>query len=165
MPPKSSGGSSVRDGFDIQSGNVNIGDIQSGNVNIGDIQSGNVNVGRINSKQNSPISINNSYLDQMPEVYSESLVSFTEMLNKEIQKENIAIESAKIVEENLNNLARETVALDEGQVTDVEKKSIRERLMSVATSLVRMSPKIAGPVVIFTPLAPFSELAGNAIDK
>jgi tyrosyl-tRNA synthetase len=117
--------------------------------------------------QNSPITVNNSFLNQLPEKYAQSLTSFTKIVNNEIQKgeENIAPESTGQLKKDLNGLAEESTALNKGQLAEEKKRSIRDRLKGVATSLVRMSPKIARTVINFTPLAPFSDLVEEGFEK
>lgn len=45
------------------------------------------------------------------------------------------------------------------------QRSIRDRIIAIGESLARMSPKIAQAVVGVTPLAPFSNLIGEAVEK
>jgi hypothetical protein len=94
-----------------------------------------------------------------------SLQDLVNKVNIEAQKEdNLPAKEAETFQKEVNELANTTKDLGNG-VNEEKKKTIREKLKSVAVSLVRMSPKIARTVVGFTPLAPFKDLIGESFDK
>jgi hypothetical protein len=94
-----------------------------------------------------------------------SLKDFVDKVSMEAQQEeNIPAEEAKTFQTKVNELARTTKDLNNG-VNQEKKRTIRDRLKSVAVSLVKMSPKIARTIIGFTPLAPFSNLIGESFDN
>jgi hypothetical protein len=123
-------------------------------------QGNNVNINQTSGN----ISIDKSYLDRMPTEYAESLRQFSDFLTKQIQQEKISPENAASVKQSIDKLAKVTadVNLKEG-VNENKKRSIRDRLVGVGEALARLSPKIAQAVIASTPLAPFSNLIGEAV--
>lgn len=108
------------------------------------------------------ITINNEYLNQMPQEYAESLKDFVTKLNEKLNEGKIDGESLK---KPINQLANAATSI--GKETDVQntKKTIREKLKDVGEALARMSPKIAVAVAKATPLSPFADLIGESLDK
>jgi hypothetical protein len=134
-----------------------------GTTNVGHQQIGDVHTNNYNPVSNMTISINGNYIEQMPEKYRTSLVQFVEKVNEEIQKENVSHQLTAQFQTKINELAETTTELKESEVSE-EKKTIHDRLRTLAKSLVKMSPTIARTVVGFTPLAPFSNLVGETFE-
>ena len=112
------------------------------------------------------ITINNSYLSQMPEGFARSLVNFADQVSKQIKREGLSPEALAPLKTSANELAKATTEVMQSDVKEEEKKTtIREKLKGVAVSLVKLSPKIARAIASSTPLAPFSELIGEGFDK
>lgn len=92
------------------------------------------------------------------------MADFIKKVEDEARKENIQPAEVATFRAKVDELKDSTKDLDH-DVTDQKKKSIRERLKSVAIALVKMSPKIARTIISFTPLAPFSNLVGEAFEN
>ena len=137
----------------------------SGPTNIGHQQVGDVYTNNYDPVSNMTITIDNRYIQQMPKEYRESLLQFIEKVNTEINKENIPPDKGAPFQTSINGLAEITTKMRDGNVPTGTKETVRERLKEVAKSLVRMSPNIARVALGFTPLAPFSNLAGDAFEK
>jgi len=114
--------------------------------------------------QSTTITIDNRYIQNMPEDFASSLERFAAILTEQLNKEsNPAIIGAPI-QAKINELAKETTTLKEG-INDGKKKSIRDKLHSFAKVLVKASPRIARAVIPFTPLAPFTDLIGESFES
>jgi hypothetical protein len=156
LPPI--GGTRELDG----SRSVHAGRDISGEIFSGDIQ-GTITGGSITT---SAININNEYLTKMPYEYAESLRNFSEMVNKEVQRENVDGYALSQLQQNVNEIAKEMIDIKQGETVKYSKKSvIHAKLAKMAESLVKVSPKIAETVANLTPLAPFSILIGESFDK
>jgi hypothetical protein len=93
-----------------------------------------------------------------------SLQDFIQKVNTEAQKESVPAREAETFQREVNELASTTKDLRNGMDQE-KKKTIREKLKSVAVALVKMSPKIARTIIGFTPLAPFSNLIGESFEN
>ena len=92
------------------------------------------------------------------------ILSAVEELAPKLVKE-IAPEAKEV-----NNTITELVKETQGVKPDEEPKLLkqqkwRERFFKVLENILHILPKTAETIAIFTPLAPFSKLIGNTIEK
>ena len=106
------------------------------------------------------ITVESNYVQQL----EKSLSDFINIIEDEAQKENIPSTEVTTFKTEVAKLEDATKDLSQG-VTEQKKKTIHERLKSVAMGLVKMSPNIARTIIGFTPLAPFSNLIGETFDN
>lgn len=112
------------------------------------------------------VNISNQQLQNVPTEYSNSLKSFTELINQQLTANNVPPEKVKPIQESINELAKEVEGTKPDQQVGVIKQSnLKSKLINVATHVMTVLPKTAETVAAFTPLAPFSKLIGEATQR
>jgi len=135
-------------------------------MNTGNFKDNTVKVSGTYTTTAQTITIDKMYLKKMPKEYSDSLQSLTTDLNKQLEKENVSTEAVKELQSSANEVAKETAELKPGaSVSSLKKISLSTKLAKFARAIVKASPKFAEKIVSMTPLAPFSELIGDAFEK
>lgn len=115
---------------------------------------------KTNPVYNDTVIVESSYVQQL----KGSLHDFVQKVEAEAQNERIPTAEVTTFKAKVNELEDETKDLNQG-LTEQKKRTIRERLKSVAVALVKISPKIARTIIGFTPLAPFSNLVGESFEN
>jgi len=138
-----------------------------GPTTIGYHHTGDVHAKEYKPVVNMPIMLEDRYLEGMPKNYRDSLVDFVNIINSKIQtqSEHIEPEKSKQFQTEVNKVAEVTSRINDTPVAEPKKRSIRERLKSVALALVKMSPSIASFVLSSTVLGPYSSLVGNVLEE
>lgn len=142
------------------------------NINFGQSNIGYVHAGDVTATTYSPnitmtatITIDNKYAENMPKEYAESLKQFAALLNNEFEKNQVPPAIGAPIQTRVNELSEEATKLNQGTVDEAKKKGITEKLKALAVTLAKASPPIAKTIIGFTPLAPFSELIGDAFES
>lgn len=142
--------------------NVNIGDVSGGSI-IGAGASGIVGQ---NVTVHGGVQISEGTLQQVPNAYAESLKAFQDSVNQQLQALNAPPEAVAPVTESVQALAEEVKDVQPEQPLDWKKKrSIGDALRGIAAGLLHVMPKAAQTIAAMTPLAPFSALIGEGLEK
>jgi hypothetical protein len=145
---------------------VNIGNV-GGDV-IGTNVTGTDNIiGKdINVETSGTVRINNQTLDRLPEEYSVAFREFTERINEQIKRNSIVSQQVEPIQESINELAKETEAISPNKEPSILKQqSWKEKFFRVLKNVLPVLPKTAETIAAFTPLAPFSKIIGESVEK
>jgi hypothetical protein len=108
------------------------------------------------------VNLDDDMLKEVPHLYAEALKNFCQSINQQLTNHNIQKSQLSRIQESINQLARETEGVKVDQEISVPKStSIKIRLINVARNTLKILPKTAETVALFTPLAPFSRLVGE----
>jgi DNA-binding PadR family transcriptional regulator len=143
---------------------IHISDITGDITGIG--ISGSNNVIEKNIQISDSFNIENNLLSTLPQKYADAFKKFNENISYQFKQNNISEGKAKEVNNTISELVKET----QGVKPDEEPKLLkqqkwRERFFKVLENILHILPKTAETIAIFTPLAPFSKLIGNTIEK
>jgi hypothetical protein len=137
---------------------IKIGGNFQGNFVRGDVSgSGNV--------FNATITLSDQQVQKAPGVYAASLKLFVEKVNEQITTNNIPPAQVAPVQQKIEELAKavEHVQPDD-QRTRAKTSDIKAKFEAVVEGLVKVLPKTAAAVAVFTPLAPFSAILGEVVE-
>ena len=127
---------------------------------------GNVIGKDINVDISGTVSINNQILDRLPEEYSNAFKEFTERINEQIKRNSIIPQQVEPIRESINELAKETEAISPNEEPSILKQqSWKEKFFRVLKNVLPVLPKTAETISAFTPLAPFSKIIGESVEK
>jgi hypothetical protein len=139
---------------------VHIGNVGGDVVGVGVSGSGNI-IGK-DIDISGTVSISNQQLQNVPSEYANSLKSFTESINQQLKANNVPPEKVKLIQESINDLAKESEGVKPDQPVGVIKQSdLKSKFINVAKNVLKVLPKTAETVAAFTPLASFSKLIGE----
>ena len=120
----------------------------------------------LNNNISGTVSINNQILDRLPEEYSNAFKEFTEKINEKIKRNYIIPEKVEPIQESINELAKETEAISPNEVPSILKQQTwKEKFFRVLKNVLPVLPKTAETIAAFTPLAPFSRIIGESVEK
>jgi hypothetical protein len=112
------------------------------------------------------VSVNSQILNKLPQEYSNAFKEFTEKINEQIKKNNIKIQQVEPIKESINDLAKETETIRPNEEPSIIKQqSWKEKLFRVLKNVLPVLPKTAETIAAFTPLAPFSKIIGESVEK
>ena len=120
----------------------------------------------INVDISGTVNINSQILNKLPEEYSNAFKEFTEKINEQIKRNNIIPQQVEPIKESINELAKETETIHPNEEPSIIKQqSWKEKLFRVFKSVLPVLPKTAETIAAFTPLAPFSKIIGESVEK
>ena len=143
-------------------------DIAGSFVSTGKIEKSNIIVASPGSSVSlvRTITIDKAFLDKMPQEYAKSLQEFSDTVNQELEKEDVPQDKIVELQNSANEVAKEMADVKPDEEIGISKKiGIGGKLVGLAKSLVKASPKIAETIASMTPLAPFSKIIGGAFEK
>ena len=128
--------------------------------------SGNIIGKNINVDISGTVSINSQILNKLPEEYSSAFKQFTEKINEQIKKSNITPQQVQPIQESITELAKETEGMSPDKEPPILKKqNWKEKFFRVLKKVLPVLPKAAETIAAFTPLAPFSKIIGETVEK
>jgi hypothetical protein len=95
--------------------------------------------------------------------YAEALKSFIGSLNQQLKGKSMPEEQVKEINKDVEELAEEVRDVKEPNqpIGELKKSDIKSKLFRIAKNVLKVLPKTAETVALFTPLAPFSKLIGE----
>jgi hypothetical protein len=133
-------------------------DIHSDNVKGKNIEIGVTGSNNVIGKN---ININKQQLENMSEVYAESLKTFIEL----IKKYNIPSEQVEPIQNSLNDFVKEVQEFKPEEKASAEKKMIvYSKFLKLAVKILNVLPKTSQTITCFTPLEPFSMIIGKSVE-
>jgi rRNA maturation endonuclease Nob1 len=95
--------------------------------------------------------------------YAEALQEFTQEIDKQLAGKQIPQDHVKEINQNLEGIVEEVkdVKKIDQPIGEVKKSDIKAKLFRIAKSVLKVLPKTAETIALFTPLAPFSKLIGE----
>jgi zinc-ribbon domain len=116
------------------------------------------------------INVSRQELSKIPvPKYANALKDFSESVSGELTGKHIPEQQVKEVNNNINKLAKEVQDIkpgEEKQITPAKKSSLNEKFGSVIRSVLEVLPTAARiGSSLFVPLAPFSSLIGETVEK
>ena len=143
---------------------IHISDITGDITGIG--ISGSNNVIEKNIQISDSFNIENNLLSNLPQTYADAFKNFNENISDQFKQNNISEEKSKEVNNTITELVKETQGLKPDQEPKLLKQQKwREKFFKVLENILPVLPKTAETIATFTPLAPFSKIIGNAIEK
>lgn len=115
---------------------------------------------------NGGVQVGEGTLREVPSEYAQSLKAFQAAINQQLQA--LAAPPAVVapVQEGVQALAEEVKAVQPDQPLDWKKKrGIGDALRGIAAGLLQVLPRTAETIAAMTPLAPFSKLIGEGLQK
>ena len=120
----------------------------------------------INIGTSDTIGINSQILNNLAPEYSNAFREFTEKINVQVKKNSITPQQLQPIQESVNELAKETESLTvDKQLSFLKQQSWKEKFFKVLKNVLPVLPKTAETITAFTPLAPFSKIIGEAVEK
>ncbi len=145
---------------------VNIGTVGGDVFGVGISGSGNIVGKDISVDISGTVSINSQILNKLPEEYSVELKEFTDKLNEQIKRSNLTPYQVQAIKESVNELAKETEGISPNEEPPILKKqSWKEKFLKVLKNVLPVLPKAAETLAAFTPLAPFSKIIGETVER
>lgn len=115
---------------------------------------------------NGAVQVGEGTLREVPNEYAESLKAFQDAINQQLQALAAPPQVVAPVQESVQALAEEAKAIQPGQPLDWKKKrGIGDALRGIAAGLLQVLPRTAEMIAAMTPLAPFSKLIGEGLEK
>jgi hypothetical protein len=111
------------------------------------------------------LKLDEANLGNCPRKYSDAIEDLAKKLNEQFMEEKVTGNTAIGIQDEMNKLLEESCSVTEQSLDENKKRGIRDRLKSLAISIVKVSPKIAEVVATCTPLAPFSKIIGETFDN
>jgi len=115
------------------------------------------------------ISVNEQQLAKLPVKYAESLKSFSDTLNEQLRGQQVPEEKVKEVNDTLKDFAQEVQDVKPGEENNVnpgKRRVLNGKFGSVIRSVLKGLPTAARiGSSLFAPLAPFSSLIGETVEK
>ena len=113
------------------------------------------------------ISVNEQQLAKLPVKYAESLKSFCDILNEQLKGQQIPEDKVKEVNDTLKDFAQEVQGVKSGEENNPGKRRILSgKFGSTIRSVLKGLPTAARiGSSLFSPLAPFSSLIGETVEK
>jgi hypothetical protein len=112
------------------------------------------------------INIKKQILDNLSDNYSEAFEKFIQNLNEQIKKNNLTPEKVNLIQQAVTDLTKETEGISPGkEPTTLKKEAWRGKFFEVLRRVLPVLPKAAETIAAFTPLAPFSKIIGDTVEK
>jgi hypothetical protein len=110
----------------------------------------------------SEMDLDSNMLKEVPPPHAEALKNFCQSLNGQLTNHNIRKPQLSQIQESINQLVKEIESVKVNQEVNSQKStSIKVRLVNIARNTLKVLPRTAKTVTLFTPLAPFSRLIGE----
>jgi len=112
------------------------------------------------------ISVSETQLEKSSNEYVQSLKSFSETINKQLEGLQIPEEQIKSINESVNELAKAVKDINPGKEKEIDyvKQTIVEsKTATLVQKVLNVLPQAAETAATFTPLAPFSKLIGKGV--
>lgn len=143
---------------------IHFGNVGGDVIGVGVSGSGNI-IGK-NIYISGTVTISNQQLQNVSDEYANSLKSFSESLNRQLEANNVPPEKVKPIQESINELVKESEGIKTDQQVGIIKQSdLKSKFINVAKHVLTVLPKTTETVAAFTPLAPFSKLIGEATER
>jgi hypothetical protein len=115
---------------------------------------------------NGGVQVGQAALREVPDEYAQSLQAFQDAINRQLQALSAPPQAVAPVQEAVQALAEEAKAVQPGQPLDwKQKRGIGDALRGIAAGLLQVLPRTAETIAAMTPLAPFSRLIGEGLEK
>lgn len=115
---------------------------------------------------NGAVQVGQGTLQEVPDEYAQSLQAFQDAINQQLQALRVPPEQVAPVQESVQALAEEARSVQPDQPLDWKKKrGIGDALRGIAAGLLQVLPRTAETIAAMTPLAPFSRLIGEGLEK
>jgi SMC interacting uncharacterized protein involved in chromosome segregation len=114
------------------------------------------------------INASEQQLAKIPNEYAQSLRTFSENINKQLQGRQIPQDQVESLKQSINNLAKELEDIKPGkeQEIDYEKqKNIEAKTGGLIQRVLNVLPQAAETAATFTPLSPISKLIGKGVQE
>jgi hypothetical protein len=115
------------------------------------------------------ISVNEQQLAKLPDKYAESLKAFSDTLNQQLKGQQVPEDKVKEVNDTLKDFAQEVQEVkpeEENNINPGKRRVLNGRFGSVVRSVLKVMPTAARiGSSLFAPLAPFSSLIGETVEK
>jgi rRNA maturation endonuclease Nob1 len=119
------------------------------------------------------INVNETELQKIPDEYADALKKFTESLNQQFKDQQVPKEQVQEINKSLEDLAKEVEEVKPKEQEEKEKKisSGKRRILNgkfgnVVQTVLKVLPTAAKiGSSLFAPLAPFSDLIGESVQK
>jgi hypothetical protein len=146
--------SSVTNIYNVKTKTFVGGGIKGKNIILGD-------EGTINANEETLTEIQNNK-------YAKSLKSFSQLINRQLEGQEIPEEQVKAINDNINELAKEVKDIKPGKEKNLkysQRRAIEYKTASLIEQILNVLPEAAETAALFTPLAPFSKLIGKGVGK
>ncbi len=108
------------------------------------------------------INVNKQELSKVDSEYANALKQFSDSLNQHLEGKQILEEQVTQINQSIKELAEESKDVKPGQTLgEIKKSEIRSKLFRIAKNVLKVLPKAAETIALFTPLAPFSKVIGE----
>ena len=144
-------------------GSINISGNTGEVIGVGVSGTGNI-IGKDIVIGSGTINVSENELAKIPVAeYAQALKSFVKSLNQRLDGKSIPEEQVKEINKDVKELAAEVkdVKQPNQPIGEVKKSDIKSKLFRIAKNILKVLPKTAETVAMFTPLAPFSKLIGE----
>jgi len=151
----------LSDNSDNKGKGLNIKDV-TGHVTITNVK-GNSNT--TNVSVSGDIKVEKNILSNLDPQFQKSMTDFTDLLKKELEGREVAVEQVTLLNNRINELAKdfEGVKPDE-EIRDEDKKDdIKSKLRNLADALLALAPDVAEKIAEVTPLAALSKPIGKGV--
>jgi hypothetical protein len=112
------------------------------------------------------INISNSRLEKIPSEYAKALKDFSENVNRRFIANHIPPQEVEPIEKEINDLAKDVEEIKNVEaVSPVQKRILNGKFAGIMEKVIKVLPKAAEVAATFTPLAPFSKLIGESVEK
>jgi hypothetical protein len=116
------------------------------------------------------INVSQQELSKIPiPEYANALKEFSESINQQLQGKQIPEEQVKEINSNLNELAKEVQDIKPGQeqqISPAKRRTLNGKFGNVIRGVLKVLPTAATIASsLFPPLAPFSGLIGESVEK
>jgi hypothetical protein len=115
------------------------------------------------------ISVSEQQLAKLPDKYAESLKSFSDTLNQQLKGQQVPEDKVKEVNDTLKDFAQEVHDVKPGEENNInpgKRRVLSGKFGSVIRSVLKGLPTAARiGSSLFAPLAPFSSLIGETVEK
>lgn len=122
-----------------------------------DIRIGSINIDSLNKE-----------IKNVPSEYKDSLKTFSEELNKAIEKYQVPKEKADQIQQSIVALGKQVEDVtpgSEGKLDYVKQTKIEAQTTDVIGKVLDALPPAAETIALFTPLNPFSKLIRTGVQK
>jgi len=105
-------------------------------------------------------------LSNLPNEYANAFKNFLENIDTQIQKYNINEKNKEDIHNSIDDLIKETKGVSPNTEPGLLKQqNWKEKFFGVLKNILPVLPKTAETITMFTPLAPFSKIIGNTVEK
>lgn len=149
---------------------INISDSGGDIIGVGVSGSGHI-IGKNIVIGSGTINVNEDHLQKIPNEYADALKKFTESLNQQFKNQQIPKEQVQEINESLEDLAKEVEDVKpeeekEKKINPGKRRILNGKFGNVVQTVLKALPTAAKiGSSLFAPLAPFSDLIGESVQK